>query len=150
RMRNTEETKLALNELLLNSNSAAPLPAPVIEELSQLLGLTLAMEALGTEVPGPRRESTLAFPVLDWRPESQFNWHEPAAGRSPAAPEGEPKRPGSIDSWKAGPALHDRDVAVNAWHGASSEIIGRIAESAGVPCVWTRAAREAADRRIVD
>lgn len=150
RMRNTQEARLAIRDLLLNSQFAAPLAPAVVEELTQLLGLTLAMEALGSAVPGPAHESTLAFPVLEWRPESQFNWTEPAAGRLPPAPENTPKKAGAVETWPAGPAPQDRDIAVTMLRGATSEIIDRVAEAAKIPCHWTRAARESADRRFIE
>jgi tetratricopeptide (TPR) repeat protein len=150
RMRNLDESKRALCELLLQSTPEGPTGTTVIPELSRLLGLTLAMNALGTEAPEPKRESTLALPALDSRPESQFTWTEPAANGGPRKPTSEARVPGSLDVWPTGPAIQDCDVTVTAQRGTLTEIIRRVADSANATCVWTDAARASADRRTTE
>jgi tetratricopeptide (TPR) repeat protein len=149
KMRNLDESKDDLCDLLLKSNSETSKEATVVIDLCHLLGLTLAMDALGKETPGPRHETVLAFSAPEWRPESQLIWTEKPAGHSSVKPEGKPDEPGSLDVWPTGPAVYDCDVTITAQTGSASEIIRSVADSANVSCIWTEKARAYADSRTL-
>lgn len=144
RMRNVEQSKRALCDLLLHSSPESPNGTAALTELSHLLGLTLVMDAAGREPPGPKREAALAYPAFDWRPESLLVWTEAPASESPAAA-GRP--PAKIDAWPTGPDVQDCDVTLTAHRGMVAEIIRAVAFSPGVTCHWTDAARETASQR---
>jgi hypothetical protein len=162
RLRRAGEAKNLLYPLLLRAGTSELRTQPYLADARYLLALTLTLDALHGEKPGPLSDALADYTATDWPVETALDWVGTVAEAKSdrARPSGEavkemkaeatvePEKDGNflmlLESGTGPQSLH-MSAAVS--QGTLQELLERLAERARLKVEWSVAARKLAAER---
>jgi tetratricopeptide (TPR) repeat protein len=162
RLRRPGEAKNLLYPLLLRAGTSELRTQPYLADARYLLALTLTLDALHGEKPGPLSDALADYTATDWPVETALDWVGTVAEEKSdrAKPSGEtvketkadataePEKDGNflmlLESGTGPQSLH-MSAAVS--QGTLQELLERLAERARLKVEWSEAARKLAAER---